>query len=66
MARADLLLDLVKYAMSSNRPLIRKVTEAIIAEERTKQHTILAERLEGILNRAPVDTPAHNHGQANP
>jgi SpoVK/Ycf46/Vps4 family AAA+-type ATPase len=60
MARADLLLDLVKYAMSSNRPLIRKVTEAIIAEERTKQHIILAERLEGILNRAPADTPAQN------
>ena len=46
MARADLIVDLVKYAASGNRPMVKKVTEAIIAEERAKQHTILADRLE--------------------
>jgi AAA+ superfamily predicted ATPase len=61
MARADLLVDLVKYAMSSNKPMIRKVSEAMIAEERAKQHTILAERLEGILNRTPVDSSINNN-----
>lgn len=34
MARADLLVDLVKYAVSGNKGMVKKVTEAIIAEER--------------------------------
>ena len=46
MARADLLVDLIKYAVSGNKPMIRKVAEAIIAEERNKQHTILADKIE--------------------
>jgi ATP-dependent 26S proteasome regulatory subunit len=54
MARADLLIDLVKYAITGNKPMIKKVTEAIIAEERNKQHTILADKLENELNKAPA------------
>ena len=54
MARADLLIDLVKYAIIGNKPMIKKVTEAIIAEERNKQHTILADKLENELHKAPA------------
>ncbi len=36
MARADLLVDLVKYAISGNKGMVKKVTEAIVAEEREK------------------------------
>lgn len=60
MARADLLVDLVKYAISGNRGMVKKVTEAIVAEEREKQHTILADRLQNELNR-----PVHEPSQAN-
>ncbi len=58
MARADLLVDLVKYAAAGNRPMVKKVTEAIIAEERDKQHTILADRLQNELTKAPMHTEA--------
>jgi hypothetical protein len=36
MARADLLIDLIKYAIAGNKPMIRKVAESVIAEERSK------------------------------
>ena len=61
MARADLLVDLVKYASSGNRGMVKKVTEAIIAEERDKQHTILADRLQNELMKAPMHTEAPQH-----
>lgn len=51
MARADLLVDLIKYALNGNKSMLKKVTEAIIAEERNKQHTVLADRIETELNR---------------
>lgn len=50
MARADLLIELVKHAVRGNKPMIKKVTEAIIAEERGKQHIVLAERLQKEIN----------------
>ena len=49
MARADLLIDLVKYAISGNKGMVKKVAEAIIAEEREKHHSIFADRLENEL-----------------
>ncbi len=48
MARGDLLVALVRASMSSDKDAIRSTVETIIAEEKIKQHTILAER----LNRA--------------
>lgn len=54
MARADLLVDLVKYAVTGNKSMTKKVIEAIIAEERSKQHTILADKLENELHKAPL------------
>jgi len=49
MARADLLVRLVRSAARGDQPLIRKTVEALIAEERAKQHHVLAERLEESL-----------------
>lgn len=50
MARADLLVDLTKYALAGNKNMVKKVTEAIIAEEREKQHGVLADKLQMELN----------------
>jgi SpoVK/Ycf46/Vps4 family AAA+-type ATPase len=45
MARSDLLVALVKAGSSGDKRGVRSATEAIIAEERAKQHNILANRL---------------------
>lgn len=50
MARADLLTNLVKYGISGDKARFRKVAEAIIAEERAKHHTVLADNLEKHLH----------------
>lgn len=49
MARADLLAELVRFGVDGNRAKFVKVAESIAAEERAKNHTILAEKLEGML-----------------
>lgn len=49
MARADLLCDLIKSGISGESLSFRKAAEAICAEERAKQHEILAKRIEDIL-----------------
>lgn len=46
MARADLLIKLIKAGVINDKELFKKVTESIIAEERIKKHTILANELE--------------------
>ena len=50
MARADLLLNLVRAGAKGDELLFRKSLEALIAEERGKQHHILADRLAAHLN----------------
>lgn len=45
MARADLLITLVKAVSNGDQILFKKTVEALIAEERAKQHHILANRL---------------------
>lgn len=64
MARADLLVNLVKSGMRGDKVGSRKVVEAIIAEERAKQHKILAEQLESILNNTQLDRP-EIHGMSS-
>lgn len=53
MARSDLLVALVKAANSGDRPIVRKTVEAMAAEERAKNHLILAQQLESELQPAP-------------
>jgi len=50
MARADLLLDLVRSGVRGDQELFRKALEALIVEERSKQHHILADRLAAYLS----------------
>ncbi len=46
MARSDLLINLVKASVSGDQQTVKRTVEAMVAEERAKQHTVLAERLE--------------------
>ncbi|MDT8069487.1 MAG: ATP-binding protein [Terriglobia bacterium] len=45
MARSDLLVSLVKAGTSGDARVFRTTAEAIIAEERAKRHSVLADRL---------------------
>jgi len=45
MARSDLLISLVKAGSSGDSRSVRAAAEAIIAEEKAKNHNILADRL---------------------
>ena len=45
MARADLLLSLVRAGSRGDKVQFKKVVEALAADERAKKHTILADRL---------------------
>ena len=49
MARADLILNLVKTGIEGDEILFRKTVEAIAAEEHSKKHFALAERLTELL-----------------
>jgi AAA+ superfamily predicted ATPase len=51
MARADLLISLVKAATTGDQAMVRKTVEAMAAEERSKHHGVLAEQLEQQVNR---------------
>ena len=71
MARADLLLDLVRAGARGDRSLFRKSLEALVTEERAKQHHVLADRLAahlnagGLPNASASPSPAHGRpGQA--
>jgi hypothetical protein len=46
MARSDLLVNLVKSSASGDKQTFQRTVEAIVAEERAKQHNVVAERLE--------------------
>ena len=70
MARADLLISLIKAGCKGNNALFRKTAEAIIAEERSKQHNVLADQLAELLktNELPVESThriLENNGTAN-
>jgi SpoVK/Ycf46/Vps4 family AAA+-type ATPase len=50
MARSDLLIALVKAGSTGDKKAVRATAEAIIAEERAKQHNVLADRLFKIVH----------------
>lgn len=52
MARADLLLKLVKSGITGNTTLFKKVVESIIAEEKSKQHHVVAKQLTETLHES--------------
>jgi len=61
MARSDLLISLVQSGKQTPDPRFRSTVEAIIAEERSKQHTALADQLSAALFNG-----AHKHGPQTP
>lgn len=50
MARADILLSIVKSAIGNDKLSLRKSIEALAADERAKNHRILADRLIELLS----------------
>ena len=61
MARADLILTLIKASRQGDDQQVRKTVEALAAEERAKNHTILADRL-----LAQLQSDNGRRGQAAP
>ncbi|OGV65520.1 MAG: AAA family ATPase [Lentisphaerae bacterium RIFOXYC12_FULL_60_16] len=59
MARSDLLLSLVRAGAKGDQATFRKAIEALVVEERAKQHHILADRLAAHLaqNGTPPSAP---------
>lgn len=51
--RAGLLLDLVRAGAQGDQPMFRRTLEAMVAEERAKQHHVLAEQLAAHLRASP-------------
>ena len=51
MARSDLLIGLVKTAVKGNMDAFKRTVEAIISEERAKNHNVLADKLSNILQQ---------------
>jgi SpoVK/Ycf46/Vps4 family AAA+-type ATPase len=54
MARSDLLVNLVKAGVSGDKGTFRKTVNAIVAEERAKQHNVVADQIERVIMSAPV------------
>ena len=50
MARADLICELIKYGLINDTINFKKATEALCAEERAKQHTVLANKIQDLLS----------------
>ncbi len=50
MVHSDLLVSLVKASSTGDKRLLRSTVDAIIAEERSKQHNVLADRLSSALS----------------
>jgi SpoVK/Ycf46/Vps4 family AAA+-type ATPase len=49
MARSDLLKKLIESSLSGNKELLVKIVQAIIAEEKNKNHKVIANDLEKLL-----------------
>ncbi len=60
MARADLLIQLIQTGLHNDWTRFRKVIESIIAEERSKQHKVLAGNLEDLLHNTSSEPPRTN------
>ena len=54
MARADLILQLIKASQQGDDLQVRKTVEALAADERSKRHTIFADRLLAQLRTNPT------------
>lgn len=58
MARADLLISIVKAGVAGDQAALQKSVSQLTAEERAKSHHVLAERLERALSNVSVSSTA--------
>ena len=58
MARSDLLVSLIRAGATGDREMLRSTTEALMADERAKNHHILADRLQRALSAVSVTPPS--------
>jgi hypothetical protein len=70
MARADLPIDIVRAGAQANQELFRRSLEALITEERSNQHYVLADRLAAHLQlnghpNASVVVPGNPNGASS-
>lgn len=56
MSRSDLLIDMVEAEQRGDRQRFRAVVDAVIAEERAKQHHLVADRLTQIVSTAGISS----------
>jgi SpoVK/Ycf46/Vps4 family AAA+-type ATPase len=69
MARSDLLINLVKAGVNGDTGTFRRTVDAIVAEERGKQHNVLADQIERVvktpngnaLSNIPRHAPEGSH-----
>jgi len=57
MARSDLIVSLVRAAVTGDRDALRQTTEALAADERAKNHHIVADRLQRALSAIHLTPP---------
>lgn len=60
LARSDLLLSIVRAGAEGNQAALRSSVEAVVADERSKNHNILADRLQRALSAVAVTSPARS------
>ena len=63
MARSDLLSNLIKAERDGDRAGFRRTVESIIADERDKNHTVVADRLSGLIE--DQNCPPNDQGWDN-
>ena len=56
MARSDLLINLVKAGVNGDTGTFRRTVDAIVAEERGKQHNVLADQIERVVRTTNGNT----------
>jgi SpoVK/Ycf46/Vps4 family AAA+-type ATPase len=56
MARSDLLVTLVRAGAAGDRSMLASTVEALVAEEKSRSHHVLADRLQRALQSVPVTT----------
>ena len=66
MARSDLIVDLVDAQRRGDNARFRALVEAIIAEERNKQHHLVADRLSELITTAGPSGLAQRDDAARP
>lgn len=61
MARSDLLVSLVRSGAAGDRSMFTSTVEAIVAEEKSRSHHVLADRLQKALQSVPIATSGERY-----